>query len=129
MSYTTDELLILADKFETMATKELTKIAKKKEEKKKKPPFWLKNKDYQGANDKGNFIFPSTHPKVKSGDHFPIDTEGRAQNALSRANQFSSAPEWYKGTLQELLNTVVRAVHKKYPGIKISDKAKKPGKG
>jgi len=79
---------------------------------------------------KGEFIFPEDHAKVKDHKgHLPINTEGRGRNALSRANQFSAAPEWFKGTLQEFLNTVARAVHKKYPGIEISDKAKKPGKG
>lgn len=79
---------------------------------------------------RGEFIFPADHPKVKDNKgHLPLNTEGRGRNALARANQFSKAPKWYKGTLQEFINTVVRAVHKKYPGIEISDKAKKPGKG
>ena len=80
---------------------------------------------------KGEFIFPKDHSSVlDSTDHFPINTEGRARNALARANQFSGkAPSWYKGSLSSFVNAVVRAVKKKYPGIEISDKAKKPGKG
>jgi hypothetical protein len=75
-------------------------------------------------------IFESTHSKVKDDkDHFPIDTIGRARNALARMNQFSSAPDWWSGTLKELQNAVVRAVKGKYPSIEISDKAKNPGKG
>jgi hypothetical protein len=79
---------------------------------------------------RGEFIFPKTHASVSDGsDHFPINTEGRARSALSRANQFDKSPPWYKGSLQGLINAVSRAVHKKYPGIEISEKSKKPGKG
>jgi hypothetical protein len=77
---------------------------------------------------RGAFIFPKSHPKVKEGDHFPINTEGRARNALARANQYSKAPSWYRGSLSELVNTVARAVKRKYPGIEVSKKSKKPGK-
>lgn len=70
-------------------------------------------------------IFPSTHPKVKDNkDHFPIDTEARGRNALARVNQYSSSPPWWSGSLQELKNAVVSAVHRKYPGIKVSKEAK-----
>jgi len=31
--------------------------------------------------------------------------------------------------LSELVNAVARAVKKKYPGIDVSEKSKKPGKG
>lgn len=73
-------------------------------------------------------IFDATHPKVKDNkDHFPINTEGRARNALARVNQYSKAPSWWGGTLQQLVNAVVRAVKKKYKGIDISPAAKKPG--
>jgi hypothetical protein len=70
-------------------------------------------------------IFESTHSKVKDKkDHFPIDTIGRARNALARANQFDSAPEWWSGSLKELKNAVVRAVKGKYPSIKVTEKSK-----
>jgi hypothetical protein len=79
--------------------------------------------------EKGSFIFPKDHPKVKNNkDHFPINTEGRGRNALSRANAFTKAPAWYSDTVKEFINSIVRAVHKKYPSIEISEKAKKPGK-
>jgi hypothetical protein len=81
------------------------------------------------SKERGSFIFPSTHSKVKSGDHFPIDTEGRARNALARANQYSKAPKWWSGSLQELVSAVARAVHSKYKNIEVSKKSKKPGKG
>lgn len=76
-----------------------------------------------------SFIFPKSHPKVKSGDHFPIDTEGRARNALSQVNKYKKVPKWWNGTqVSELVNAVTRAVKKRYPGIEISEKSKKPGK-
>jgi hypothetical protein len=76
-----------------------------------------------GTSDtpRGEFIFPSTHPKVKSGDHFPINTIGRGRNALSRVKQYSARPEWYTGTLEELNNAVERAVHSKYKSIESPD--------
>ena len=71
-------------------------------------------------------IFGDKHPKVKDDkDHFPIDTIGRARNALARSHQYTSAPSWWKGSLKELQSAVSRAVHSKYPSIKISDKKKK----
>lgn len=76
-----------------------------------------------------SFIFPKEHPNVTKGDHFPIDTIGRARNALARANQYSKAPKWYKGSLQSLINAVRRAVKKRYPNIELTQKSKKPGKG
>lgn len=75
-------------------------------------------------------VFDSKHPKVKDNkDHFPLGDENQARNALARANQYSSAPEWYSGSLQELVNAVTRAVKSKYPSIEVSEKSKKPGKG
>jgi hypothetical protein len=75
-------------------------------------------------------IFESTNPKIKDNkDHFPIDTEARARNALARVNQFEEAPPWYDGSLQSLVTTVTRAVKKSYPDIEVSKAAKKPGKG
>jgi len=73
---------------------------------------------------KGSFIFPSSHPKVKSGNHFPIDTEARARAALSYAGHHDSHP-WYKGTVEELRSAVRRAVKRKYPSIDVSEPKKK----
>jgi hypothetical protein len=75
-------------------------------------------------------IFDSKHPKIKDNkDHFPIDTEARARNALARVNQFEKSPPWYDGSLESLVSTVTKAVRKKYKDIEISEAAKKPGKG
>jgi hypothetical protein len=74
-------------------------------------------------------IFGDKHPKVKDDkDHFPIDTIGRARNALARSHQYTSAPPWWSGSLKELQSAVKRAVHSKYPSIDISDKDKKKKK-
>jgi hypothetical protein len=81
------------------------------------------------SKPRGDFIFPSSHSKVKEGDHFPINTEGRARNALARANQYSKAPSWYTGSLSDLVQTVARAVKRKYKNIEVSEAAKVPGKG
>lgn len=82
------------------------------------------------VRSKGKVVFDSTHPKVKDNkDHFPINSVAQARNALARANQFSKTPEWFKGTLKEFVNSVVKAVKKHYPSIEVSEKAKKPGKG
>jgi hypothetical protein len=77
------------------------------------------------VRNKSSAIFESTHSKVKDKkDHFPIDTAGRARNALARANQFDSAPEWWSGSIKELKNAVVKAVKAKYPSIKVTEKSK-----
>jgi hypothetical protein len=94
-------------------------------EKKKLSEAADKNKKAKVRN-KPSPVFDDSNPKVKDDkDHFPINTIGRARNALARVNQYSKAPPWWKGTLEGLKKSVSRAVHKKYPSIKISDKAKK----
>ncbi len=80
--------------------------------------------------DRGDCVFPVGHPKNKSNKaHFPVNDEGQARDALGRANQYSSAPEWYSGSLQSLLNSVARKVKTKFPGIKVTKKSTTPGKG
>jgi hypothetical protein len=82
------------------------------------------------VRNRGLCVFPAEHPKVKDDkDHFPITNKAQAQNALARANQFSEAPEWYKGSLESLVSSVARAVKKHYPSIEVTEAAKKPGKG
>lgn len=78
---------------------------------------------------RGDCIFSATHSKVKDNkDHFPMNSESQARNALARANQYDAAPSWYDGSLSSLVNAVVRAVKGKYKNIEVSDKSKKPGK-
>lgn len=82
------------------------------------------------VRNRGKVVFDAKHPKVKDNkDHFPINSAAQARNALARANQFSKAPSWFKGTVQELVNAVAKAVKKHYPSIDVSKKATKPGKG
>lgn len=81
------------------------------------------------TRNRGDVVFPAESPKVKDDkDHFPINTAGQARNAIARGNQFSSAPDWYKGSAQDLVNAIIRAVKKKYPDMEISKEAKKSKK-
>lgn len=67
-------------------------------------------------------IFDNDDPDVTDNeDHFPIDTVGRARNALARCQQYDSSPPWYSGSLESLQEKVKRAVHGKYPEIEIAE--------
>lgn len=82
------------------------------------------------VRSRGKCALPAEHPKVKDKkDHYPLNDIAQARNALARVNQMKSSPDWFNGTLQQLVNTVVRAVKKEFPSIEVSEKAKKPGKG
>jgi hypothetical protein len=79
--------------------------------------------------NRGDVVFPAGSAKVKDDkDHFPINNAAQARNALARANQYSSSPAWYSGPLDELVKKVAGAVKRKYPTIKVSKAAEKPGK-
>jgi len=103
---------------------ELTESAKEVDEEineKKNPNAKVRNR--------GDVVFPAGSKKVKDDkDHFPINSQAQARNALARANQYSKSPSWYDGSLQELVDKVASAVKRKYKGIDVSEKAKKPGK-
>jgi len=82
------------------------------------------------TRNRGDVVFPAESPKVKDDkDHFPINSEKQARNALARANQYKSSPKWYDGSLKTLVTKVANAVKKKYKGIEVSKEAKTPGKG
>lgn len=119
MSYTAKELLKLASDYDNVATRALVVTAAKKEKKKLDPKAKVRNR--------GTVCVPAESAKDKK-DHFPINNEAQARNALARVNQFSKVPEWYSGSLQGLVSLVARKVHSKYPGITVSKDAKKPGK-
>lgn len=89
-----------------------------------------KNKDPEAeVRNRGDVVFPAGSSKVKDDkDHFPINNIAQARNALARANQYSSSPSWYSGSLDELVKKVAGAVKRKYPSIKVSKSAKNPGK-
>lgn len=75
------------------------------------------------------YALPKDHAKVNDDkDHFNVSDANHGRNAISRVNQYSSAPPWFEGTLKELINTVYKNVHSKFPGIDIDPKKKKPGK-
>jgi len=118
MSVKIDKLLGKIVGFEKLAQQAL--VAEAKKEKKLDPKAKVRNR--------GTVVVPAEKAKDKK-DHFPINDEDQARNALARVNQLKKAPEWWSGSLQSLVNAVTRKVHSKYPKIEISEDAKKPGKG
>lgn len=81
------------------------------------------------AQKRGDVVFKHESPKVTDDkDHYPINSEDQARNALARASQYKKAPKWYKGSLEALVKAVASAVHKKYPSIEITKAGKTPGK-
>ena len=71
----------------------------------------------------GKFACPSSHPMVTDEkDHFPLDTIGRARNALARVVQYGSKkPKWWSGSLAQLKALIKRKVRSLYPSIDVSD--------
>jgi len=67
-----------------------------------------------------SFALPSKNPRVKGakGD-YPMDTPGRARNALARVKQNGTVPEQ---------KTVQRRVAAKYPSINVTRLGKKKSK-
>ena len=81
------------------------------------------------VRNRGDVVFPAESEKVTDDeDHFPINSLAQARNALARASQYDSPPNWYKGGLEDLVKTVQRKVHAKYPSIEITKKSATPGK-
>src|SRR5271154_1819223 len=113
---TIQELLQKTAEYEQLATENLLATAKKKEKKRLDPKAKVRNR--------GTVCVPAESAKDKK-DHFPINDEGQARNALARVHQYSSAPAWYKGSLKGLQALVSRKVHSKYPGIGKDKKSKK----
>ncbi len=91
-------------------------------EKKKNPEAAVRNR--------GDVVFPSGSSKVTDDkDHFPINTASQARNALARVNQYDSVPNWFDGSLEELVKHVQNKVKRTYPEIKVTEKSGRPGKG
>lgn len=105
MPHTPQELLVLAEKFEKIA--------------KDKPKLDPKAK----VRNRGTVCVPASSAKDKK-DHFPINDEDQARNALSRVAQYDKVPSWYSGSLKSLQELVSRKVHSKYKGIGKSEKKK-----
>jgi len=116
MSDSALEILVLSQKFEEMAEESLIKSAKEKEKKKLDPKAKVRNR--------GTVCVPASSAKDKK-DHFPINNIDQARNALARVHQYSSVPEWYKGSLKGLQALVSRKVHSKYPAIGKEKSSKK----
>lgn len=82
-----------------------------------------------GVRNRGDVVFPAGSKKVEDDeDHFPINSKAQAENALGRANQYDEAPDWYDGSLKDLVETVADKVEDKYPSIEVSEESRKPGK-
>lgn len=96
-------------------------IINKLNESKKDPKAEIRNR--------GDVVFSAGSKYVTDDkDHFPINNEKQARNALARANQYKEKPEWYKGTLAGLVKKVHNAVNSKYKNIEVTEKSLHPGK-
>lgn len=115
MSYSADELIKMSVNYEQLASNSLMATAKKKE-KKLDPKAKVRNR--------GTVCVPAEQAKDHK-DHFPINDADQARNALARVHQYSSAPDWYKGSLKGLQALVSRKVKAKYPKIDVGGKEKK----
>lgn len=74
------------------------------------------------SKDRGHCVFPKEHPKVNDGkDHFPINDISHARNALAQAGKYDKAPEWYDGSLKDLLKTIRSTIEKEFPSIEVSE--------
>lgn len=118
-----EALSLSAGRFMSEIKNELNESAKEIDriDEKKDPEAKVRNR--------GDVVFPAESKSVKDDkDHFPINNMAQARNALARANQFKSAPSWYQGSLDSLVKKVASAVKSKYPSIKVTKEAEKPGK-
>lgn len=106
------------DSFCYWSEQPLEKLAKAKAKSKKKldPKAKVRNR--------GTVCVPAERAKDKK-DHFPINSESQARNALARVHQYSTVPSWYKGSLKGLQKLVSSKVKAKYPKINVGGKDKK----
>lgn len=116
MSYNPNQLIKITTNYAKLATNSLVVMAKEKDKKKLDPKAKVRNR--------GNVCVLAESAKDKK-DHFPINDEGQARNALARVHQYSSAPEWYSGSLSGLQALVARKVKAKYPKIDVGGKKEK----
>jgi hypothetical protein len=89
----------------------------------------MTEKGRKEAPSSSGYAVPKTNPKVKDNeDHYPINDLAHGRNALARVHQYDGeAPDWWDGTLTELITTVETAVHREYPGL-AKRKAEREGK-
>lgn len=81
------------------------------------------------VRNRGDVVFPAGSKNVLDDkDHFPCNNLNQCRNALARASQYDKCPEWYDGTLEELVKKVHDKVKHKYPEIEVTEKSERPGK-
>lgn len=55
-------------------------------------------------------------------DHYPIPDKNHGRSALQRLSQFKDRkPEWWDGSMGELVNSIQKAVKDKFPGMEIEE--------
>lgn len=73
------------------------------------------------VRNRGTCCLPAEHEKVTDNqDHFPINDEDQARNALARVAQLEKSPSWFDGTLKELQATVQKRIKREYPDIEVT---------
>lgn len=78
------------------------------------------------VRNRGDVVFSAESSNVSDHkDHFELNTIDQAHAALSYAGHYKNAPPWYKGSLEQLKETIHRKVKAKYPSIEISGTGKK----
>lgn len=112
MSHSPDKLLALTAEYVDFAESSLTKLAKEVLDPKAK------------VRNRGTVCVPAESAKDKK-DHFPINDEAQARNALAQVGKYTAAPGWYSGSLESLKKTIRSKVHSKYPSIKEAPVKKK----
>lgn len=82
------------------------------------------------VRNRGDVVFPAGSKFVNDDkDHFPINSENQARNALARASQYDKVPIWYKGSLKDLVKKVQSSVKSKYKDIELTKKSSTSDKG
>jgi hypothetical protein len=112
MSYNPNKLLTLVAEYVDLAESSLTKTAKEVLDPKAK------------VRNRGTVCVPAESAKDKK-DHFPINDEAQARNALAQVGKYTAVPAWYSGSLEGLKKAIRSKVHSKYPSIKEAPPVKK----
>lgn len=70
------------------------------------------------VRNRGDVVFSAESSNVNDNkDHFPLNSEDQARNALSQVAKYDKVPPWYKGSLKSLQDAVSRKVRSKYKEI------------
>ena len=60
----------------------------------------------------------TNNPKVTDDkDHYPINSTTQAKNLAQKINDLTEKPSWWKGTLNQLKNTVMKCIKQTYPKL------------